>query len=97
MTYYSGTSKESYDLYSQVNTLSPHVKPMNIHCFDDFILAKAFAYKRAKQDKSIGVIIEITNEENFEKSPYPCYPILIGKLTPKNHTTHLLEDTNFTK
>ena len=97
MTYYSGTSKKKYDLNSRINNLFPSAKPIEIHCFKKYNFAKQFAYKRAKQDISIGVVIEITKEKNFKRSPFPCYPILIGKLTPKNHKVHLLEDIDFTK
>lgn len=96
MVYYSGSSKRYYDLACLIESKIPDSSLEQIHCFENFNLARAFAYKKAKQDNSVGVVIEITKESDFGIT-YDGYPILIGKLTPKNHKIHLLEDIDFTK
>jgi hypothetical protein len=95
MTYYSGTSDKHYKTECELDRCFSSKKPREISCFEDFNLARGFAYKRAKQINSIGIVIEITKESDFEII-YDGYPILIGKLKPKNHKIHILEDINFT-
>ncbi|MBW2978355.1 hypothetical protein KY331_05920 [Candidatus Woesearchaeota archaeon] len=87
MTYYSGTSKLKYDWRARSKS------DWKIHCYDGeqgLVSAMAFARKRAKQDNSTPLVIEITNDGDFNiKSE--GYPTLTGRLTPENHKVHVVD------
>jgi hypothetical protein len=70
-----------------------------IHCFSDEdhndtsarFLAVGFAMKRAKQDRSVPLVIEITRPDDF-KQEWDGYPMLYGMLTPENHRAHEIDN-----
>ena len=100
MTYYSGTSKLRYDLMNDLNKISPQRELDQIHCYEceegresDIIgVVIGFAKKRALQDHSELIVIEITRPEDFERLKYPSYPILQGRLTSKNHRVWAIDE-----
>ncbi|MBW2997052.1 hypothetical protein KY349_01785 [Candidatus Woesearchaeota archaeon] len=89
MTYYSGTSLKMYVLQKDILQRQLDHR-MRINCYNDFELAKDFAQKRAQQDTSVPVVIEITREKDFEVI-YGGITVLVGRITEDNHELHVLE------
>lgn len=99
MTYYSGTSRFAYDSFVKIDEIGLFHTIREIHCFEttgnDFglELAIGWAIKRAVQDESVPVVIEITRPEDFQLKPnHTMYPVLIGNLKPENHIIHTVDE-----
>ena len=95
MTYYSGASLANYIYCDSIQQKYDHHIPREIHCQDSNINGSAifqvvgFAYKRARQDQSRPIVIEITRESDFKVTHPDGYPLLKGLLNPENHIVHI--------
>ena len=83
---FSGTSLWNYE----------RVVNLNKSFFtDDITIALGFAIKRARQDNSIGIIIEIINIKDFEVEKETRYTYRVsGKLLKENHKIYMRNDLN---
>ena len=96
MVYYSGTSEKSYHTQQAIDEKFPGMIN-DIYCWSStslgvnaFLLAINFAKKRARQDFSSPLVIEITEPGEF-KLRKECNPVLEGRLTESNHRIHEVE------